>query len=54
MEFAINNSKINPKVVFPVAKPFKKFKDKNIFYVFDLQHEFLKKFFHRMKSELEN
>ena len=37
--------KINPNVVFPVAKPFKRFKDKNIFYVFDLQHEFLKKFF---------
>ena len=36
---------IKPKLIFPVAKPFKKFKDKNIFYVFDLQHEYLKKFF---------
>ena len=36
---------INPKLIFPVAKPFKKFKEKNIFYVFDLQHEYLKKYF---------
>ena len=36
---------INPKLIFPIAKPFKKLKEKNIFYVFDLQHEYLKKYF---------
>ncbi len=36
---------INPKLIFPVAKPFKRYKEKNIFYVFDLQHEYLKKYF---------
>ena len=44
--------KINPKYIFPVAKPLEKFRDKNIYYVFDLQHEYLKKYF--SKNEIKN
>ena len=43
---------INPDIIFPCIDPMPEFKEKNIGYIFDLQHEFFKKHFNKKDIEI--
>jgi glycosyltransferase involved in cell wall biosynthesis len=43
---------INPDIIFPCINPIPEFKEKNIGYIFDLQHEFFKKHFNKKDIEI--
>ena len=48
--------KINPDIIFPCLNPLPEFKNKNIGYIFDLQHEYLPQLFNilEIKKRREN
>lgn len=48
--------KINPDIIFPCLNPLPEFKNKNIGYIFDLQHEYLPQLFSKIeiKKRREN